>query len=74
MNKPVYVYLCDKKQGACKSWEKYGWKECSSEVGCNHTTNPEHALCNGCYDNYNDSLIIKCWYCPERKESQDDRE
>lgn len=68
------VYLCDKTTGACPSWLKLGWTECNSEVGCNHTTNPEHALCNGCDDVFSEPFAIKCFRCPERKESQDDRE
>lgn len=68
------VYLCDKKKGACKSWDTLDWTKCDSEVDCNHTSNPEHALCNGCDDVFNDPLMIKCFHCPERKESQDDRE
>lgn len=67
------IYLCDKKKGACKSWDKFGWTECDSSCDCNHTTNPEHALCNGCDDyKFNDPLLIKCYHCSERKECQDE--
>ena len=38
-----FFYICDKKPGACDSWEKFGWKKCETVVGCCHTTNKEHA-------------------------------
>lgn len=66
------IYLCDKKQGACSSWKKFDWTECASIMDCNHTTNPDHALCNGCDCTAGDVLLMKCMNCPERKESQDD--
>lgn len=70
------IYLCDKKKGACKSWEKLGWTEhCESDVGCNHTTNPDHALCYGCDDSDNTlDLIAKCVRCSSRKETTDDNQ
>ena len=43
VNKLPTTYICDKKPGACKSWEKYGWEKCESEY-CSHTTNKDHAL------------------------------
>lgn len=36
------LYICDKKPGACDSWEKFGWAKCMSEY-CDLTTNPDHA-------------------------------
>lgn len=65
----IKVYLCDKKKGACSAWDKYGWTECDSVVDCDHTSNPEHALCNGCDDSeFYDAVKSKCLHCPERKE------
>ena len=36
-----YLYICDKKPGACAGWEK-GWKQCENKM-CFHTSNIEHA-------------------------------
>ena len=36
-------YLCDKKPGACPSWERKGWTKCESKH-CNRTSLAEHAL------------------------------
>lgn len=69
------IYLCDKKKGACSSWKKCGWKECLSAVDCNHTTNPDHALCFGCDGSTSThNLLLRCVRCKDRKETQDDRE
>lgn len=37
------TFLCDKKPGACKSWDRHGWTKCESEV-CHRTTDPAHAV------------------------------
>ena len=37
------VYLCDKKHGACPSWEKYGWTKCMNSY-CDRTSRLDHAL------------------------------
>ena len=36
-------YLCDKKPGACPSWERKGWTKCESKH-CNRTSRVDHAL------------------------------
>lgn len=36
-------YLCDKKPGACPSWERKGWTKCMSKH-CNRTSRLDHAL------------------------------
>ena len=36
-------YLCDKKPGACPSWEKYGWEQCMNSY-CERTSRTDHAL------------------------------
>lgn len=36
-------YLCDKKPGACPSWERKGWTKCMSKH-CNRTSRVDHAL------------------------------
>lgn len=36
-------YLCDKKPGACPSWQKYGWTKCMNPF-CNRTSRLDHAL------------------------------
>lgn len=73
------VYLCDKKKGACSSWRISNWKKCPYNPNncnwCNHTTNPDHALCYGCDGpTSTHNLLLKCVRCKDRKEIQDDRE
>lgn len=36
-----YLYICDKKPGACNGWAK-GWEQCENEM-CFHTTKSAHA-------------------------------
>lgn len=44
--KETYLYICDKKPGACTGWKKdkdgIAWQKCENEL-CFHTSNIEHA-------------------------------
>ena len=44
--KETYLYICDKKPGACTGWEKdkdgNAWQKCENEF-CFHTSKVEHA-------------------------------
>ena len=36
-------FICDRKPGACRGWDK--WKDCPTCINdfCHHTSNPDHA-------------------------------
>lgn len=67
MNEPERLYLCDKKPGACRGWDK-GWTRCMNEM-CDHTTNANHArVKNG----HLFVLVDRCYCKPFYREVEHD--